>query len=154
MEQGSIEREVYIEAAPEVVFDVITDPEHIRHWWNGAQTDLTATPGAVAEIGWGKDTAEPHVQRITVVEAQPPRRFSFRWVSDGADAATASNSLLVTFELTPSGTGTVLRLHETGFREKGWEIAVMEAAYADHSRGWDVFVPSLADYATRLASTP
>ena len=40
---------------------------------------------------------------------------------------------------------------ETGFREKGWEVAVMEATYADHVNGWDIFVPSIRDYVARLA---
>jgi uncharacterized protein YndB with AHSA1/START domain len=121
---------------------------------NGAETDLLPTPGTVADIAWGRDTAEPHIQRLTVVDAEPPRLFSFRWVYEGAAVATPTNSLLVTFELVPSGAGTVVRLTETGFREKGWEIAVLEAAFADHVKGWDIFVPSLGDYVTRLVSTP
>jgi uncharacterized protein YndB with AHSA1/START domain len=153
MEFGSIEREIHIDASPEVVFEVISHPEHIREWWNGAETDLSPTPGAVAEIAWGRDTAEPHVEPLTVVDAQPPRLFSFRWVYEGATVATPENSLLVTFKLVPSGSGTLLQLSETGFREKGWEAAVLEAAYADHVNGWDVFVPSLGAYVTRLVST-
>jgi uncharacterized protein YndB with AHSA1/START domain len=153
MEFGSIEREIHADASPEIVFEVISSPEHIREWWNGAETDLTPTAGAVAEIAWGRDTAEPHIEALTVVDAQPPHLFSFRWVYDGAAVATPTNSLLVTFELVPSGAGTLVRLTETGFREKGWEIAVLEAAYADHVNGWDVFVPSLGNYVTRLVST-
>ena len=153
MEYGSIEREIEIDAAPDVVFDVISSPAHIREWWNGAETDLSPTPGAVAEIAWGRDTAEPHIEPLTVVDAEPPRLFSFRWVYAPAAVADATNSLLVTFELVPSGAGTVVRLTETGFRDKGWEAAVLEAAYADHVNGWDIFVHSLADYVTRLVST-
>ena len=154
MECGSIEREIHVDASPEIVFEVISSPEHIRQWWNGAETDLSPKPGTVAEIAWGRDTAEPHIERLTVIEAEPPRLFSFRWVYGGAAAATPTNSLLVTFELVRSGGGTVVRVTETGFREKRWETAVLEAAYADHVRGWDIFVPSLGDYITRLVSTP
>jgi uncharacterized protein YndB with AHSA1/START domain len=154
MEFGSIEREIYVDASPEIVFEVISSPEHIKEWWNGAETNLSATPGSLGEIAWGRDTAEPHIQPLTVVDAEPPRLFSFRWVYDGAAVATPSNSLLVTFDLVPSGAGTIVRLKETGFREKGWEIAVLEAAYADHARGWDIFVPSLGNYISRLVSTP
>jgi uncharacterized protein YndB with AHSA1/START domain len=154
MEFGSIEREIHVDASPEIVFEVISSPEHIREWWNGAETDLSPTPGAVAEIAWGRDTAEPHIEPLTVVDAEPPRLFSFRWVYEGAATATPTNSLLVTFELVPSGVGTLVRLTETGFREKGWEIAVLEAAYAEHVRGWDTFVPNLGDYVTRLVATP
>jgi hypothetical protein len=64
------------------------------------------------------------------------------------------NSLLVTFEVTPSGEGSVLRLRETGFREKGWEAAVLEQQYAEHVQGWDYVVPRLAMHATRLVSSP
>jgi uncharacterized protein YndB with AHSA1/START domain len=154
MEFGSIEREIHVDASPEIVFDVISSPEHIRGWWNGAETDVSPTVGDVAEIAWGRGTADPHIEQMTVVEAQPPRLFSFRWVYEGAAVATPTNSLLVTFELVPSGAGTLIRLTETGFREKGWEAAVLEAAYADHVNGWDIFVPSLAAYVTRLVSTP
>ena len=42
------------------------------------------------------------------------------------------NSLLVTFELTARGGGTLLRMTETGFREMGWEVAVLEEQYQDH----------------------
>jgi uncharacterized protein YndB with AHSA1/START domain len=153
MEFGSIEREIHIDAAPEVVFEVISSPEHIREWWNGAEAELPLTPGAVGEVVWGRDTAEPHREALTVVDAQPPRRFAFRWVYEGAAVATPANSLLVTFELIPTGSGTLVRLSETGFREKGWEAAVLEAAYADHSNGWDLFVPSLGAYVARLVAT-
>ena len=30
MEFGTIEREVYVEASPEIVFDVVSSPEHVR----------------------------------------------------------------------------------------------------------------------------
>jgi uncharacterized protein YndB with AHSA1/START domain len=149
LEQGTIEREIQIDATPEVVFEVITSPEHIRAWWNGAVTDVAATPGTVARIAWAEDSDDPHIETMTVVAAEPPRLFSFRWVADGA-IAEAGNSLLVTFELAPNGDGTLLRMTETGFREKGWEAAVLEAAYADHVNGWDIFVPSIRDYVARM----
>ena len=151
MEFGSIEREIHVGASPEIVFEVISSPEHIREWWGGAETDLSPTPGAVAEVAWNRDGPEAHVQTLTVVDADPPRLFSFRWVFD---TGTEGPSLLVTFELVPSGDGTLLRMTETGFREKGWEVAVLEEAYADHVRGWDRFVPAIAEYAAGLVSTP
>jgi uncharacterized protein YndB with AHSA1/START domain len=152
MELGSIEREIHIDASPEVVFEVITSPEHIREWWGGAETDVAPHQGSVSEIAWGKDSADPHVEHLTVVEVDAPRLFAFRWVDDGAAVATAGNSLLVTFELTPDGLGTRLRMTESGFREKGWEAAVLEEAYADHVRGWDLFVPRLGAYAAEVAA--
>jgi uncharacterized protein YndB with AHSA1/START domain len=87
---------------------------------------------------------------MTVVESDPPRRFAFRWTHAADEEAELGNSLLVVFELTASGTGTSLRMTETGFREMGWEAAVLEATYLDHVQGWDHFVPRLAAYADRL----
>jgi hypothetical protein len=66
----------------------------------------------------------------------------------------SANSLLVTFELVPSGDGTLLRFSESGFRERGWEAAVLEETYLDHSRGWDHFLPRLAAHAHALVARP
>jgi uncharacterized protein YndB with AHSA1/START domain len=152
MEYASIQREIHIDASPEVVFEVISSPAHMREWWGGVDADLSPTPGAGGELAWGRGQADTHIEAITVIDAEPPRTFSFRWVYEGADVVTPTNSLLVSFELTPSGAGTVLRMTETGFREKGWEIAVLEAAYQEHVEGWDRFVPRIGEYAARLAS--
>jgi uncharacterized protein YndB with AHSA1/START domain len=88
---------------------------------------------------------------MTVVAVDPPRLFSFRWCFPDGEV-DAAHSLLVTFELTPSGSGTRIRLVETGFREMGWEVAKLEAAYQDHVEGWDLYVPRLGEYVARLVS--
>lgn len=154
MEYGSIEREIHIEAAPEVVYEVISTPEHLREWWPD-EAELEPVPGASGVVSFGDRSApDAKVVPLTVTEADPPRRFAFRWVYGEGDAATAVNSLLVTFELVPSGTGTLLRFSETGFREKGWEAAVLEAQFREHVAGWDHFLPRLVTYVARLVSKP
>ena len=90
----------------------------------------------------------------TIFTTDPPRRVSFRWAYDEGDAATSSNSLLVTFDLVPSGAGTLLRFKEAGFREQGWEAAVLEEQYREHVTGWDYFLPRLVTYVDRLVSAP
>ncbi|WP_018681018.1 SRPBCC family protein [Actinokineospora enzanensis] len=152
MEYGSIEREIHIEAAPGVVYEVVSTPEHLREWWPD-DADFTSAAGATGVISFGGDiSSADNIAPITVVEADPPRRFSFRWVYE--DVATATNSLLVTFDLVPVGTGTLLRMTETGFREKGWEAAILEEQYRDHVSGWDYFLPRLTPYIARLVKTP
>lgn len=154
MEYGSIEREVHIEAAPEVVYEVITTPEHLREWWpDEVKLEPVADATGVISFG-GSSTPEAKVVPLTVLEADPSRRFSFRWVYDEGEAATSANLLLVTFELVPSGAGTLLRFTEGGFREKGWEAAVLEEQYREHASGWDYFLPHLVTYIARLVSTP
>jgi len=153
MEFGTIEREVHIDASPEVVFDVISSPEHIRDWWN-ADTAIEPVVGSTSELTW-RDEASGRVDvvPITVVDVRPPHVFSFRWTQEHGVTATPSNSLLVTFELSPSGAGTALRLTETGFRERGWEIAQLEEAYRDHETGWDHYLPRLGSYVDRRVSS-
>ncbi|WP_344210423.1 SRPBCC family protein [Kribbella sancticallisti] len=149
MEYGSIEREIHVDASLEVVYEVISSPEHISEWWADSAA-VEARPGAVGELVWG-DRVE--VVPITVVNADAPRLFSFRWAYPDGRADDSANSLLVTFELTPSGTGTKIRLTETGFREMGWEAAKLEEQYRDHGAGWDIFVPRLGEYLSRLVSS-
>ncbi|WP_436770611.1 SRPBCC domain-containing protein [Yinghuangia sp. YIM S09857] len=154
MEYGSIAREMHVEATPEVVYEVISTPEHLREWWPD-EADIEPVVGATGVVSFGTaQTAVPHVVPLTVVEADPPRRFSFRWVYDEADPATPTNSLLVTFDLVPADGGTLVRFTEEGFREKGWEAAVLEEQYRDHVAGWDHFLPRLVAYAAKQVSAP
>ena len=151
-EFGSIEREIHIDAAPEIVFEIVSRPEHIQQWWADEVTLESATPGAVGELAFS-DGTDPRafVEPFTVVEADPPHRFAFRWIAEGQEPPEG-NSLLVTFELTADGAGTTLRMTESGFREKGWEAAVLEQAYNDHCHGWDANLPRIAPLAVALGS--
>lgn len=152
MEFGSIDREIHIEASPDVVYAVISRPEHLRRWWPD-DVDIEPVAGATGFVAFGDPSQDDaKVVPLTVVEADPPRRFAFRWAYEAGQAATADNSLLVTFDLEPSGTGTRLRFRETGFREQGWELAVLEEQYNAHTTGWDTFLPRLAPYADGLGA--
>ncbi len=153
MELGTIERELYVDASPEVVFAVVSDPEHVRQWWPD-DARYTLTPGEPGQIVFGDPDDGGAVVGFSVVESAPPRTFSFRWTHAVGETPTASNSLLVTFELTPSGSGTLLRMTETGFREMGWEVAVLEEKYREHVTGWDVFLPRVAPYVATLRVRP
>ena len=44
-EYGSIEREIYVDASPEVVFAVVSRPEHLREWWPDDAALDDPTPG-------------------------------------------------------------------------------------------------------------
>ena len=144
MEFGTIEREIYVEASPEVVFEVVSSPDHL--------TAVVARRGPLrpgARIDRARSSSASRgddgraVVQLTVVEARPPRTFSFRWTQPAGEPAAAGNSLLVTFDLTPSGGGTLLKMTETGFREMGWEVAVLEQQYHEHVTGWDFYLPRL-----------
>jgi uncharacterized protein YndB with AHSA1/START domain len=150
MEMGSIERDIHVDASPEVVFEVISRPEHMREWWpDDARFEPVA--GAPGELMWrDEQTGETMTVDLAVVEVDPPKRFSFRWCFTEPDRA--GQSLFVTFDLVPAGAGTRIRMTETGFREMGWEIAVLEEQYNDHVSGWDNYIPALGRYVARLVA--
>ncbi len=144
-----IEREVHVDAPPEIVFDVVSSPHHLKQWWpDDAQYD--PVPGSAGQLVFGDPDAGGGITGFTVVDARPPHLFSFRWTHPVAEQAAAGNSLLVTFELTPAGTGTLLRMTETGFRDMGWDVATLEQQYQEHVKGWDHFLPRLAPYVASL----
>ena len=153
MELGPIAREIYVEAAPEVVFEVVSDPNHVKQWWPDDAT-YEAQPGSTGEIVFGDPDGDGAVVALTVVDVQPPRLFSFRWTQPAGEDAVAGNSLFVKFDLIPSGGGTLLKMTETGFREMGWDIALLEQQYNDHVTGWDFYVPRLAAYLDSLGVRP
>ena len=105
METGTIEREIHIDASPEVVFDVVSNPEHVREWWP-AEAEYPAEPGGAGRIGF-RDPEKGDIGwvQFQVVDAEPPRLFSFRWTHEEGETAAPGNSFLVVFELEPAGTG-------------------------------------------------
>ncbi len=153
MEFGTIEREVYVDASPEIVFEVVSSPDHLEHWWPD-EARYEPTPGSAGELVFGDRAAGGVVVPFTVVDARPPRTFTFRWTHPADEVAASGNSLLVTFDLVPSGRGTLLRMTETGFRERGWEVAILEEQYREHGTGWDYYLPRLTSYVATIAVRP
>src|SRR5215813_14518434 len=151
MEFGAIEREIHIDASPEVVFDVVSSPEHLREWWPD-EAEFPAVPGGAGRIGFGDFSQGGTWVQFAVVDAVPPRLFSFRWTHEEGESDAPGNSNLVIFELEPAGRGTLLRMTESGFGERGWDDSKIAAEYTDHCTGWDVFLPRLPGYAAKVAA--
>ncbi|MFL6157001.1 MAG: SRPBCC family protein [Marmoricola sp.] len=151
MSHSTIEHEIHIDASPEVVFDVVSSPEHLAHWFpEEAQLDALA-PGSRGVLTFRNDDGT-HVAPITVVDARPHSLFSFRWSQDEGTEPTETNALLVRFELAPAGSGTLLRMTESNFDGRGLDDARVLADYEDHSQGWSQIMPRLAPYAESLVA--
>jgi uncharacterized protein YndB with AHSA1/START domain len=144
-----IEREVLIDAPPEVVWSVVTDPRHVGGWFSDtAEIDLR--PGGEAILTWEEHgTAYGRVERV-----ERPRFVSFRWMREmgrplPVDEFGEGNSTLVEFTLSAEGDRTRLRVVESGFRElDGPEKE--NAKYAEENRrGWELELGELREYVSK-----
>jgi uncharacterized protein YndB with AHSA1/START domain len=141
----TIQRAIEIEAPVDVVWRTITEPEQIRTWFSDV-VELDARPGAVGSLTFRADTDDPRVFGITVVAADRPHRFSFRWCYPSGARAAADNSTLVTFTLTAEGDArTRLRVVESGLDELDWPDADKQKFADEHTRGWQERGDALRD---------
>lgn len=145
MVPNQIEREIQIDAPIDVVWQVVTQPEHINEWFTDT-AELDLRPGGDGRFGWdGRGTSV-----LQVVDVDVPHRFSYRWChEEGTDPATA-NSLLVTFTLTASDGGTRLHVVESGYTTVEWPDDQKTAVYNEHLGGWDEITSRLATVAHDL----
>ncbi len=153
MEYGSIEREIHVDASPEVVFEVVSSPEHLREWWPDEADVRAGRPAPAGEHRLRRDRARRGARssRITVVDAEPPRLFSFRWAHDGGRGRRGRQ--LAAGHLRPDAVGRGHpaaddrdRLPRDGLggrRPRG-------SSTASTSTGWDYFLPRLGAYVARL----
>jgi len=146
----SVEREILIEASPEVVWGVITEPAQISRWFSdeaevegraGADGTLTWKPG-----GRSRDREYDSIVPIRVVEAEPFRRFSFRWNYPEGAGPDESNSALVEFSLIEEAGGTRLRVLESGIGAVAHDEQSKARYLEDHEHGWERHLGELLDY--------
>jgi uncharacterized protein YndB with AHSA1/START domain len=145
-----IEREILIEASAEIVWRVITEPEHISRWFSDEASvqQRAATDGALTwrPGGRGGSGGSGMVVPIRVVEVEPHRRFSFRWGHPEGTGADERNSALVEFILTAEAHGTRLRVHESGIEAVTHDEDEQARYREDHEQGWERHLGEMLDY--------
>jgi uncharacterized protein YndB with AHSA1/START domain len=94
---------------PERVWRALTTP-HLMAEWLGMRADFAPEPGRPLTLTgeWGAVEGE-------VLEAEAPHRLSYRWDHPNPEAAYDLRSV-VTFTLTPTARGTLVRMEQVGFR--------------------------------------
>ncbi|MEU5159827.1 SRPBCC family protein [Streptomyces sp. NPDC020875] len=145
-ERDRIEKEIVIDASPERVWTVLTEPVHVGKWFGqGDPAPVDLRPGGTMLLDHGEYGRFP----TTIVTVEPPRRFAYRWASAYPDEpATEKNSTLVEFTLAPAGDGTLLRVVETGFAGLSIPAERLEtASYESHDGGWAGQVVNIKNYA-------
>jgi uncharacterized protein YndB with AHSA1/START domain len=145
-----VEREILIEASPEVVWGVITEPEQISRWFSdeaeiegrvGADGTLTWRPG-----GRGGNQESDAIVPIRVVEAEPFRRFSFRWNHPQGETPDETNSALVEFSLIEEVNGTRLKVVESGIDAVTHDEESKDRYLEGHGQGWEKHLGEMLDY--------
>jgi uncharacterized protein YndB with AHSA1/START domain len=128
-----IERVVTINASPETVYRMLTDPaEYVR--WKGRIAELAAKPGGIFRV----EFADPaNIAAGRYVEVVPNRRVVFTWGWEGNPMIPPGSST-VEIDLEPLGDGTRLRLLHRGLPNE---------AMQSHADGWDFFLGRLTDVA-------
>jgi uncharacterized protein YndB with AHSA1/START domain len=133
-ETSLVEREVRVEAEPEVVFSFFTDPEKMVRWM-GIGATLDPRPGGV----FGVKLVEQHVINGEYLAVEPNSRILFSWGYGNFPEPNPlpAGSSTVEVQLVPDGEATIVRLSHR-----------VPAELADfHSMGWEHYLDRLATVA-------
>jgi uncharacterized protein YndB with AHSA1/START domain len=122
-----VERE--IPHAPEKIWRALTQPHLIAEWL--MKNDFMPVVGHRFDFrgDWGSVDC-----RVLTVE--PNRTLSYTWAAMGLES-------VVTWTLTPTGSGTRLRMEQSGFR------ADQQQAYQGATYGWPQFFAKLEQVLTQ-----
>lgn len=128
-----VERELAY--APEKIWRALTQPHLIEEWLMkndfkpvvGHRFNLSREPAPDVNI----------VVDCEVLEVEPQRSLAYRWEAYGLES-------VVTWTLTPTSSGTLLRMEQRGFRPD--QQQAFKGAYA----GWRAFLVSLEDLLARI----
>ena len=131
-----VEREMT--ASPEKLWRALTQPHLMEEWL--MKNDFKPEVGHSFQLRgeWG-GTLD-----CKVLEIEPHRSLSYSWDFDNPDPAYALKSV-VTFTLTPTATGTQLRVEQSGFRPD------QKQAYGGAHAGWKGMLEKLEEVAKREA---
>jgi uncharacterized protein YndB with AHSA1/START domain len=149
-----IERDVLIEAPVDVVWEVISRPEHIVHWFSDeAQLDLRRGGEGVLTFEM-KSVNQPVAYQLRFEAVEPPRRLIYRWVHPRGEEPRAGNSMLVEFTLADEGGKTRLTVVESGLDLMPWPDDEKQGYADSHGNGWAQHLERLSAYAPAAASRP
>jgi uncharacterized protein YndB with AHSA1/START domain len=136
-----IEREIQIDAPVDVVWGVVTEPEHIAGWFSDT-VELDLRPGGKVVLGWpDHGGVQGRVERV-----EPPHFFSFRWMMQGDRDFSEDDSTLVEFSLSADGDSTRLTVVESGFRDLAEPDDEKQRYHDSHRGGWEKELGELSDY--------
>jgi uncharacterized protein YndB with AHSA1/START domain len=122
-----VERE--IPHPPEKIWRALTQPHLIEEWLMKNDFKPAVDHRFSLRADWGAVECQ-----VTAVE--PNRTLSYTWAAHGLES-------VVTWTLTPAGTGTHLRMEQSGFRGD------QQQAYQGAKFGWQKFIANLEQVLAR-----
>ena len=147
MATDRIEQELHIQASRQRVWQLLTEAEHISRWF-GDSTEVDLRPGGKMTFTW--DQFGSH--HAVVEQVDPPAFFSYRWARRAGEYPVEGNSTLVEFTLTEAGSGTMLRVVETGFDALTVTEPEKDTAVSENIEGWRNELSELQQYARASGS--
>ena len=123
-----VEREIL--HAPEKIWRALTEPHLIEEWLMRNDFRPVLDHKFSLRGDWGAVDCR-------VIEIEPRKTLSYSWAALGLDST-------VTFTLTPTATGTILRMEQAGFRPD------QELAYRGAGHGWRRFLVRLEELLGRV----
>ena len=123
-----VEREIAY--PPEKIWRALTQPHLIAEWLMNNDFAAVVDHSFKFTADWG--SVDCQVQTV-----EPNRALAYSWDAMGLEST-------VTWTLTPSGTGTLLRMEQAGFRRD------QEQAYQGAKIGWRHFFASLEQVVARI----
>lgn len=144
--ESRVEREVYVDARPEVVWSAVTQGDTFARWYAFGGAEIELKPGGRLVLRW-----DEHGEFLGFVEkVEPGRRFVYRYaIAPGVEPAPG-NSNQVEFTLTPEAEGTRLQLVESGFERLDLSEAERAEHIAQSGQAWDGSLAALAELAPTL----
>jgi uncharacterized protein YndB with AHSA1/START domain len=119
---------------PEKVWRALTQADLIADWLMKSDFKPVVDHHFDFRADWGSVACQ-----VLVVESN--KTLSYTWAAFGLET-------VVTWTLTPTSTGTHLRMEQSGFRSE------TDANYKGAVHGWQKFIDSLQDVVARLEGSP
>lgn len=125
----TVERE--IPYPPEKIWRALTQPHLIQEWLMKSDFQPAVNHAFKFTADWGSVDCK-------VLTIETGKTLSYTWAAYGLDS-------IVTWTLTPSGAGTLLRMDQSGFRTD------QKQAFHGARFGWQKFFENLEQVLTRTA---